>query len=338
MTTIRTLIAGSALAVGLFAPLASAQDFEIRSRAAIEPQRTRAASGLSREILPRDTAFVVHVDIQGLLGSVWWKTFEEATGLMDEIADDDDFDRMRKEFGVDPFKDLLSVTVIGHDEDGDDAVVVLRTTDRIDKALDMVRAMDGYRTVAHDGLELESFSEGDDGAFGLVLSRKGSDQRRVVIGQDKGRVAKVVRTMLGEATSLAEVDDAPLRAKPARGSYFYLEVGLPLADLFDDTPASQIASRAKRLTIDVGERSDSVVLAAAVEAGNSDDARQIADVVNGAKSILALSGVLEEAPYALAEAVEDLRAERDGNTVRLSLSMAISEVRESLSEMQERYR
>ncbi|MEM1451033.1 MAG: hypothetical protein AAF726_21900 [Planctomycetota bacterium] len=345
MHTNTTRLAVTALALGAVAPLSASspsavQEHELRRRQPLEVREDRVTSSpLARGILPADTSFVVHVDLQGLMRSVWWKSVEEATGIMDEIADDDDFAEMSREFGVDPFKDFLGVTVIGHDEDGDDAVVVIHATDRIDAALDRVRAMDEYRLVAHDGLELECFMEGDDEAvFGAVLGERESTDVRVVVGQNRDRVSKVIRTMLGDANSVADIDGAAVQAQPRKGSYVFVEVGLPFAELLEDTPASRVASKARRFTLDMGQRKDSVFIDAVVESGSDRDARDIADVVNGVRSMVTLSGVLEQIPVGLSEAFEDARAEIDGRSVRMGLSIPIEDLRESLIELQEQYR
>lgn len=323
------------LLLGLLTPLAPAQDeYVLRGRRPI-PVQEAPASTLSRGILPIDTAFVVHVDIQRLFGSTWFKAANDATGVMDEIADDDDFAEIKKEFGIDPFKDILSVTVVGHDEDGDDAVVVLKTTQNVDRALEMARGLDEYRSVAHDGFEMDSWSDGDDGVFALVFGVRGESDRRIVVGQDRDRVALVARTMLDRSPSIADVDDAHLSARPRAGSIFYLEVGLPLIDLLDETPASNIASKARRFSLDIGESKDSVRLDAEVEAATSDDARAIADVINGARSMIMLSGVLEQMPGTLADAFDDARAELANKTVRLSLSIANRDLLEGLEELRD---
>jgi len=334
-------LATAALSLGSFTPLTHAQDQILSGRRAIQPeQERRSDSTLSRDILPVDTGFVVHIDVQGLLGSVWWKTVNDSLGLMDEIAGDDDFDEFREEFGIDPFKDLLSVTVIGHDQDGDDAVVILRTTAKIDKALAKVREMDQYRLVAHDGLELETWTDDDDddAVHALVLGRPDSNQRRIVIGQSPDRVVKVARTMLGEAQSLADVDQPAVLAKPRKGSYFYLEVGLPPGELLEGTPASKIASKARRFSVDLGEKGDNVYLHAMVATETEDDAHDVADVINGARSMIALSGILEQIPGAFADVLDDARDRVEGSSVRLSLSIAMADLREGLAELQETYR
>ncbi|MEM9381392.1 MAG: hypothetical protein AAGB93_15670 [Planctomycetota bacterium] len=335
-----TRLAVAALALGAAAPLSASQEHELRRRQPLEVRDDRPASSpLSRGILPADTSFVVHVDLQGLMRSVWWKSVDEATGIMDQIADDDDFAEMRREFGVDPFRDFLGVTVIGHDEDGDDAVVVIHATDRIDAALDRVRQMDEYRLVAHDGLELECWTEGDDeSVFGAVLGERESTDVRVVLGQNRDRVSRVIRTMLGDQNSVADVDGTAVQARPRKGSYVFVEVGLPFAELLEDTPASRVASKARRFTLDLGQRKDDVFVDAVVESGSDGDARDIADVVNGVRSMVTLSGVLEQVPVGLSEALEGARAEIDGRSVRMALTIPIEDLRESLVELQEQYR
>ena len=75
-------LATAALSLGSFSPLTHAQDQILSGRRAIQPEQERhSESMLSRDILPADTGFVVHIDVQGLLGSVWWKTVNDSIGV-----------------------------------------------------------------------------------------------------------------------------------------------------------------------------------------------------------------------------------------------------------------
>jgi hypothetical protein len=273
------------------------------------PQVT-APVPLPRRALPADTAFVLHFDARTFLASSWWQALQSSEELR----------MVREQFGVDPFKDLLSVTVLGRDDKGDGAAVLVRTTDKADGVLEMLRGVDGYATVDEDGLSLERWGQEDDGVFASLFATPNGD-RVAILAKTPKDVVRVVQAAEGGAPRLAEATRPAIDASPRPGAFWYVEVGLPFGELLADTPVATVANGVERLTIELGEHDGKIFIELKARAKDRNVARRIADVINGARALVSNFGLMEQMPFAVQDLYDGLIAEVQGNDVRIGLDM-----------------
>ncbi|MEM6671662.1 MAG: hypothetical protein AAF726_02390 [Planctomycetota bacterium] len=284
-------------------------------------------ASLSRDVVPDGAAFVLHVDLQGLFASDLWSAIDASVGLSAALEDEAGLDDLASTWGIDPFRDVLSVTVVG-DVGGGAAIV--RTTDRIDGALDRLRAMPEARVAAHEGLGLEVWTVEDEQVWALVLGVEGSSEREIVIGEDASEVAAVARVMLGDAPSIVTARRPALRAKPNAGSFVYAEVGPSLLENLAATPASAFASRARGLALEVRESKGGLNAALRIATDSDASSESIASVVRGAQSLLELSGVLDEAPDEVMDLLDGLKIVTGERSVTVDLTIGMDDIRRAL--------
>lgn len=313
---------------------------ESPSTAASVPQDRKAPEApvpLPRRALPADTAFVLHFDARTFLASSWWQALGDMPEVIQALQSSDELRMVRDQFGVDPFRDLLSVTVLGRDDKGDGAAVLVRTTDKADGVLEMLRGVDVHGTVEEGGLALDRWGQEGDGVFGSVFSTPNGD-RVAVLARTPSDVVRVVQAADGDAPRLAEAARPAIDATPRPGAFLYAEVGLPFGKLLANTPAATVANGVERLTVELGEHDGKIFIELTARAKDRNVARRIADVLNGARALVSNFGLMEQMPFAVQDLYDGLIAEVHGNDVRVGLDIPARDLVYMLGELQSELR
>jgi hypothetical protein len=300
-----------------------------------------AAVPLPRRALPADTAFVLHFDARTFLASSWWQALGDMPEVVQALQSSDELRMVREQFGVDPFRDLLSVTVLGRDDKGNGAAVLVRTTDKADGVLEMLRGVDVHGTVEQSGLALdrwgeEGASEGDQ-VYGSFFSTPNGD-RVAILAKTPSDVVRVVQAAEGEAPRLAEAAQPAILATPRAGAFCYVEVGLPFGELLANTPAATVANGVERLTIELGEHDGKIFIELKARAKDRNVARRIADVINGARALVSNFGLIDHMPFAMQDLYDGLIAEVQGNDVRVGLDIPARDLVYMLGELESELR
>lgn len=284
--------------------------------------------------LPADTGFVMHVDVRRILASSFWNA---ATGLAEvrrALEGNEKVELMKRQVGLDPFRDLVAVTVLGRDDEGDGGVMLVRTTAAIDGAVETLRGVDAHRNLEHGGLVLDAFGDESDGVV-ASLHATPNGERITVLARDPDDVVRVIRTVEGDAPALADVAAPAIEANPRQGAYFFLELGSPLESRLRGTPVEGAAREVKRLTIQIGEADERFFVEAKVRAGDRESARKVASVVNGMRAFLSMSGAMEQVPLGLQELYDGIAVQLEGDSLRVGFELATRDLAYLLEELHE---
>lgn len=292
---------------------------------------------LPRRALPADTAFVAHFDARAFLASSWWQALGDMPEVVEALQSSEELRMVREQFGIDPFQDLLSVTVLGRDDKGDGAAVLVRTTDKADGVLETLRGVDVHGMVQQGGMELDRWGEEGDGVFGSFFATPSGD-RVAILARTPSDVVRVVQAAEGAVPRLAEADRPAIAASPRAGAFCYVEVGLPFGELLANTPAATVANGVERLTIELGEHDGKIFIELKARTKDRNVARRIADVVNGARALVSNFGLIEQMPFAVQDLYDGLIAEVQGNDVRLGLDLPARDLVYMLGELKSELR
>jgi len=293
---------------------------------------------LPRRALPADTALVLHFDARTFLASSWWRALGDMPEVVQALQSSDELRMVRDQFGIDPFRDLLSVTVLSRDDKGDGAAVLVRTTDKADGVLETLRGVDVHGSVEAAGLTLDRWGEaGGDGVFGSFFATPNGD-RVAILARTPGDVARVVQAAEGGAPRLAEAQQPAILAAPRAGTFLYAEVGLPFGELLAHTPVAGVANGVERLTLELGEHDGKIFIELKARAKDRNVARRIADVLNGARALVSNFGLLEQVPFAVQDLYDGLIAEVQGNDVRIGLDIPARDLVYMLGELKSELR
>jgi hypothetical protein len=305
--------------------------------AAVAAPKPDVSIPLPRRALPADTAFVLHFDAQSFLASSWWKSIGDMPEVSRAIERSEPVSKMRTELGLDPFRDLLSITVLGRDDKGDGAAVLVRTTDAIDGALDLLREQASPETMTVGSMQLERWGPADNSVVASTFATPVGD--RVTILAKKGvDVVRVVRAADGDEPRLAQAERPRIQATPRPGTFLYVEAALPVNRMLDGTPFAKAAEGVERITIQMGEErgegaEGKLFFGATIRTRDGREARRVADVLNGARAFLANFGVLDRMPPAAMDLYDGIVAEVHGEDVELGFTMKASDLEYLVEEL-----
>ncbi len=304
------------------------------------------AQGPDASLLPADTAFVVHVDVQRLAGLIGVNDLLEQLSDSEAREVSDMLGQIEQRLGFDPIRDIRSVTVFGSDLAGAEPTVMLITDDSLDDALEALDEEGALRTVRDGGLRfqqinaagvaaalgIEDVDASEDDTLVLYVQRIGRNRRAVLFGERTADILAAARVLDDDERSLEQARQPALNLRSSQGSFLYFEVSSSLEDILRETPASVLASKVRGLALDLSEEQDVVDIRLTATTASREDARDVEDLVDGLRSLLSLAGDMTEVPEAVRGLLNGIRADSDGDRVTVRLSIPFRELRRMLEE------
>ena len=245
------------------------------------------ADGLRADRIPADARWLVHIDVEAFLASSLWKEAQERGAALDLEDLVDEMEDVREELGIDPMRDLRSVTLYGSSVEEDEVVVMALVRGGVGHVVDRLEEEGELRRSRRGELELLVFADGE--GFAHVHQVRGSDDQLVLMGGDGDHLLRSARVLRRDARNLSEASDSVLRRRPSKGSFFYVSASEGLPGAPDIEPAAQLTELVQALEADFGERDGELQVHVGLVARNGEDARAISDVVEGALAFGRLS-------------------------------------------------
>ncbi|MEM0983472.1 MAG: hypothetical protein AAGI17_05950 [Planctomycetota bacterium] len=265
------------------------------------------AGPVNLDSIPRDAQLVVHVDVEAIAGSDLFGGL--LAGLADADFDVDGLSELR-EMGINPVEDILSITVVGFDIEDEEAVVMMETTDALDRVVDQLGQMvrfregpNGWNVGAMDG----------EGAFAYTSGRRGT--RRVILGED----ASLVRGALRGGGF-----DGP---EPRRGALVYGTVGNLSAIVGDELPPFIGEIRSAFFTL--GEEDDGLGARLSIETGDRKAANALSQTANGFLGLARMSMPPEIEQFG--DLIDGLNISSDGAFLTASLFLSADDLQDALA-------
>jgi hypothetical protein len=302
----------------------------ILATAALLVPALAAHDGVQRERLPADVELVLHLDLEGLQKTELWKHL--AQGEFDIEEEIDALDELRRRFGIDPLIDLRSLTVYQLQGEDEPSVALFTASTRIEEALRELQKQAGYRKVEQSGIELHAWQEeGEHGesVFAYLYPLPNGD-RVAVVASSAEHAARGARVLRGEEENHGS-GGGPLSIQPAPGSFLYLAAST-LPGLEEFTPASRVYGLAQGIQVDLGEAGGFLHGRVAVSTGSPEDARNVADVVQGLRALASLAAHEGPKLESLHELLGAVGIETRGNDVVLGIEFEVARLVELLGE------
>jgi len=286
------------------------------------------AGPLRPERVGADAEWVVHVDVEALTRSAIGRFVLEHAG--DLGIDMSEIEKVRGELGIDPRTDVFSVTAYGPTAAGeDDGVIVAVTNGNADEAMARVMAMPEIRAelLDVDGYPVHALTDEDETMY--VHLRPDGDRRILVAGDDRESLLRALRVLDGRAGDAKKA--AVITRPPGSGSIVFAAVRD--ADLLEEfEPASDIARLSEMVTIDVGESDGALFALAAITAGNEQDSRDVAQVVQGLIALGRLVAGQEPDLEPLRELASALQVTAEGSQIRVQFEYDTRPLIEAMKE------
>ncbi len=284
-----------------------------------------AASAEDREVkVPEGSKFFLHVDVtafrQTALGG---RLFEMARNeAMREISNkgkDSDFEKMKETIGFDPFTELQTITIVGSSFDKpEDAVQLILTLKKTTGNLETLAASlpNHESTVYHDH-EIHSAAEKEDERMHAAIHTDRKGQKRIVAA----RRIRDVRNMLDTLDGRSQGDSKAVRLALKRNNFVHIELLEIPADQLERGPQAKAARMLDGISLKIGAQDDAISVTASLKTKEEKQAKQIQQIVQGLVAMLQLADDEDEDVRRAKEFLNNLKIKRDGNLVRVQLSV-----------------
>lgn len=268
-------------------------------------------------------AFVIHVDVAHAAGGPIGKMVQEHKKEFDLK----DLDEVRQ-FGVDPFKDILSVTVSAPTSDTDAGVIVVETTSAVDKLIEHLKAESHAQATNIEGREVFSFKDGDDSKHACVRRIEESDTRLIYLSDSLESLVAMLKG--GDAQKL------PL-ASPAPGSVVSVQV-VSLDGIREHAPdkdAGPLAmlSDVKSGWLDLGTREEKLFLKGAVQCSAEAGATDLRDMLRGFVAMGRRIGKGNEELASLSDLAAAVNVDTKGDEVRVDALWSLEALTAAIEQM-----
>jgi len=289
---------------------------------AVTPQSSIADSP------PNNADFVVRIQLDALretnLGAKLITAVKTlaAEEFGNEKSPEDAFEDVEKALGFDPFDELRSINIIGHDiEDPFEGIQVVigmgNTTGNLEGLL---LALPGYQSSEHGDHLIHSVSPDDDiRIFGAI---HGGRKKQIVIATTIGDTKSMLDTLDDSgSTSPSDIDSAKFGKSD---SIVDVRVN-KIPDMDDlDGPPKTIARLIKQIVVNIKEERGALNVTLRLTAADEKRAEQLQQLAQGVVAMVSLMRDSDDADEDLkmvADIVDGLKVERDGELVELNLDL-----------------
>lgn len=267
------------------------------------------AGSLNVDVVPATAQWVVHIDVEAMNGS------EVGACLIKGLQSQEDnpLNSIEAELGINLLEDLYSLTAYGFGDPpakgiavevtsddvsvgaiarpGENSVILAVTNDAVDRIIEQLSANEQrYKKVTRDGHTIHAWSDddGDEEWFLFTQSTKGDDRRVVLASNNVDALLAGIKTLVGDAPSLGDKNDADELASPRTGSILFAAVN-DVGEFAEHRGASAILQQTDKITLDISEQEGLVNLILSVRAKNAEAAKMITQILQGTVAIATLA-------------------------------------------------
>jgi hypothetical protein len=288
--------------------------------------------GLESKNVSREARLLVHFDVDALLRSDTWRLVSARASESGAI-ELDGLQEIERELGIDPLKDLRSITVYGFGGDEEHTVILATVGPAIETALARLGMQESYRRETRDGRELHSWKVDGESVTGWLAPAAENGDRVVALSPDVATLLRGIDVLQGTAPSLAGARDAAVHTSPRLGSIVYVSAADLPKDL-DLDEASKVLDMAQSVTLDLGESGGLFFAKVALTVTSEDEALDVIDVLEGlrALALLATRGQdNEEIALGLSHIVRAVRLDVRGSDVLIDFEYRADQLIEDLA-------
>ena len=262
---------------------------------------------LKKNIVPADASWVVHVNVEQLLGS---RFFTHMMGAAEWAEVESKNAQFAKKFKINLLKDIQALTVYGKGNDEESAVACIAGRFDKDHLLDLLGMSDEHKEIAYGNYTMHNWDGDEYGAFvgnNLVLITKTEAGLKHALDVISGKADNITGSAAGDIIARTP-SDSMLTA-----------VARNISELLDreKDEHSAILKKAQAAMLHLSEREDDMVMGAEVAASSAKDADNIEQMLKGLLAMLDL--YRDDLPSGI-DIPEDIKISRAGNSVRVELS------------------
>ena len=245
------------------------------------------AGPIAKDQVSADAKWVAHLDVEALLASQIVQTIlaeEQKKGLAEKLA------KFTETFGLDPLKDLRSVTLWGETFGPAGGVAIIQAKVDQEKLLKLLAANAGHKETKYGERAVHQWTQSPEGK-GDTGIRFGTFYKDdvTVITRSEDVLKHAIDVLDAKESSLAKEDSGLLPAE-SKGA-FLVAAAKDITVPEEADPHAAMLRKVSGGTLVVGEDGDNVFVNASVVGKTDKDAQQFRQMAQG---MLALAQVLQE--------------------------------------------
>lgn len=267
-------------------------------------------------VLP-DATWVVHVDVEGAVGSNLGRALLESRPGMEFRAELRN--EVVQEIGIDPLHDIRGVTIFGVDEDEQQAVILLSATNAIDRPLEQLpRMVRDYQEIREGPRVVHSWAEDHGRMYAYAAPGVAEGERIVLLSGDVQRLQRgILRVERGGDDSAAPLQ----QAQPQPGSYLFVSASQIPGIIADDPGASTIVRFARAVVFDAGGAGDAFSCKARITTAGAQDATTMLQAAQGLLAVARMAASSEPEIQQLLPLADAIRMHTEGETVAMQMEI-----------------
>lgn len=294
-----------------------------------------------------DALWVIHFDLQQLVGSSLfdllsaqlgtdWSGESLAAWISAQSGGSADEPSLIEKYNFEPLEDLLSITVYGESDDEDAAVLLIRTTSRIEATLERLHAdYEQFGFHGASGRRLHTLGDNGDSVFLYVhtdQAQRGSratesGERTLVLGAEVPQVLEAIGVLEKSAVGLESSMHEVMRQIPDDDAILWI-VAAQDPEQWSWDLDSTVAAKAQNAKFQLGEHDGDLFIEAAVGTRTTEDAADIVTTLQGLQAMVRLLGPSGVEGQYLNEVLGNLLLYNKGPRVELEFDMATSRILE----------
>ena len=265
------------------------------------------AEALKKNIVPADASWVIHLNLEQLLGS---RFFTHMMGAKEWAEVESKNAQFAKKFRINLLKDIKAVTVYGKGHDEESAVACISGRFDMDHLLDLLGMDDEHKEIPYGNFTMHNWDGDAYGAFA------GNDL--VLITQTEAGLKHALDVISGKAENITGSAAGSIIARTPTDSLL-TAVARNISELLgqEKDEHSAILKKAEAAMLHLTERGDDIFMGAEVSASSAKDADNIEQMLKGLRAMLDL--YRDDLPAGV-DIPEDINISRAGNSVRVELS------------------
>ncbi len=275
---------------------------------------TTTAAPLSKAQIPADSKWVMHLDMTQFAASQTCRIL--TSGQSDAKPFQSLLTRYRNLLGVDPLKDISSLTFFGNEVTGSRGAALITGSLNTKQIIKQFSSYPQYSTKKNGQLTVQSWQ---DKATGKPLWASFYNSRQLILASDEFSLLNSAWVLNGEKPNLANSKTASLPFPPVQAGSFLTAV----TKGYSGTSPTQamILRNTQSANMQLSENSGMVDGAILLNADSPETAVQIQQVLNG----LMVAAGFTDTDSPLAKLVELSTISRNGNVMSLKIHCPASE-------------
>jgi hypothetical protein len=292
------------------------------------------AGGFDRGRVPAGAVAVAHVDVEALMRS---QLVAELQRQHPDMAAELDLGRHHPMLaGLQPLRDVRSITVFASDVSKQKLAAVVQVDGKLEALLQVAMGLEPYEALEVDGRTIHSWSDGDEQRIFAYVQEVGAD-RLILIANDTQLLGQGLAVLTSGAPNLANSPHAVMRATAEPGAIVFAASAEPLSKLGEVDASSSVARLVQGAVVQLGEQQGALFGSVALLTEKAEDALRLSQVLQGLTALASLAGENVEQAQALQRLSSGLSFQATGSQLYVEFRYDLASLMREIQSLAEQH-